>query len=313
MMDVSPYPGPSFGRSPRSAPSHTATPSSHKRMREDDAISYLHTEPPPKQQEPMSPKSASGANAGNGEGSCSSAMCVTPMAGFAADSATQALEVGVRWAVHQRQGPRSSQEDTACARMDETYFLHGYFAVYDGHGGSECSEYAACNLHSNVIASEHMPDLVPALKDGFLRTDAELLRQFSAVGGRRKGCDSGTAAVAMVVTADHLTVAHAGDCRALLIKRSSSVRAPSCSHAPSCLALRRSCHLGLTLCLHAPVPCPHSPCPSLSSPPITRPTTRRLLTATASRCDLTRSAESRQQAREWTRAATCACMITRCR
>ena len=54
-----------------------------------------------------------------------------------------------------------------------------------------------------------------ALQDGFLRTDAELLRR-AAAPPRRKGFDAGTAAVCMMVTDRALAMAHAGDCRAIL-------------------------------------------------------------------------------------------------
>lgn len=230
MMDVSPYPAPSFGRTPQSSCSHSATPSSHKRLREED-IAQLMAEPPLKQQEPwsspkrnsMSSDDGHGAGAPNAPGSggpSSSAMCVTPIAGFTTNSATAALEMGVRWAVHQRQGPRANQEDAAVARMDESSFPHAYFAVYDGHGGSVASEYCATSLHANVMNSDYMPALVPALQDGFLRTDAELLKTFSTRRG--KGNDQGTAAVVTLVTDAKLITAWAGDCRALLVKRSSS-------------------------------------------------------------------------------------------
>ncbi len=229
-MDVSPYPVPALGRTPLGATSHNATPSSHKRLREED-IQALLAEPPLKQQEPWSSPKRSGAHgcpedreggrgsSGSGEPS-TSAMCVTPIAGFTTNSATAALELGVRWAVHQRQGPRSTQEDTAVAKVDEQVFAHAYFGVFDGHGGAHASEYAAATLHSHVMRSDYMPALVPALQDGFLRTDAELLHHFSTRRG--KGNDQGTAAVVTLVTDDTLVTAWAGDCRALLVKRSSS-------------------------------------------------------------------------------------------
>ena len=33
------------------------------------------------------------------------------------------------------------------------------------------------HLHANIVNSSHFPDMQQALKDGFLRTDAELLRR----------------------------------------------------------------------------------------------------------------------------------------
>lgn len=57
------------------------------------------------------------------------------------------------------------------------------------------------------------------MQDGFLRTDAQLLRKASAVP-RRKQYSAGSAAVVMMAAQDTLALAHAGDCRAILVKRS---------------------------------------------------------------------------------------------
>lgn len=106
------------------------------------------------------------------------------------------------------------------ATVSERCFPHAYVGVFDGHGGSDASEYCADYLHDNIFGSGYMPqDVLAAMQDGFLRTDADLLRRASS---RRKATDVGTAAVTMLVTADALALAHAGDCRALLVKRSGS-------------------------------------------------------------------------------------------
>ena len=81
------------------------TPTSHKRMREDDELmQYLSEAQQPRQQrsssgDPMScPRSPihSGGTAG-------AHMCLTPMAGLGGQPAD---DMGVRFAAHQRQGPR---------------------------------------------------------------------------------------------------------------------------------------------------------------------------------------------------------------
>ena len=83
-------------------------------------------------------------------------------------------------------------------------------------------EHCAEHLHRNVLNSEYFPDFLPALQDGYLRTDASFL-QWAAMSQRRnKASDAGAAAVTCLVTASHLTLAHAGDCRAILIRRSST-------------------------------------------------------------------------------------------
>jgi serine/threonine protein phosphatase PrpC len=109
-----------------------------------------------------------------------------------------------------------------CKVADHRGLLHGYFGVFDGHGGAECSEYCADHLHDNVMNSTFLThDVLAAMQDGFLQTDAELLDAASAQP-RRKGYDAGTAAVCMFATPDKLLLAHAGDCRAVLVRRSGS-------------------------------------------------------------------------------------------
>lgn len=116
---------------------------------------------------------------------------------------------------------RRYQEDYVAAKLDETYFPHLYVGVFDGHGGATASEFCANHLHQNILESSHMPaDLLTAMQDGYLRTDADILRRASR--DRGKQAHVGSAAVTMLVTADALALAHAGDCRALLVKRSGS-------------------------------------------------------------------------------------------
>ena len=151
----------------------------------------------------------------------------TPLAGFANERASLADCIGIRWGCQQRQGPRSTQEDAVSCRVDTRGFDHGFFGVFDGHGGAVASEHAALRLHDNVLGSNHFPaDCLSALQDGFLRTDAELLRK-SAAPPRRKDDDCGAAAACVMVTHDAIAVAHAGDCRVLLVKRSSAGDGPS--------------------------------------------------------------------------------------
>lgn len=72
------------------------------------------------------------------------------------------------------------------------------------------------------MESQHFPDFVPALQDGFLRTDASFLAWAASRSRKTKESNTGAAAVSVIVTAHHLTLAHAGDCRAILVKRKGS-------------------------------------------------------------------------------------------
>ena len=98
-MGVSPCAPPPLGR----CDSQGNTPMSHKRMR--DEVDKILADPPllSKQKTLSPPRSPI---RGGGEAPSGSNMCVTPMAGFVADCETQAQQIGVRWAIHQRQGPR---------------------------------------------------------------------------------------------------------------------------------------------------------------------------------------------------------------
>lgn len=170
----------------------------------------------------QSPEHCGGQHACRRTPSAGSAMCLTPMAGAAASEGTsQAGQLlMLDWGSIQRQGPRSVQQDSICTRVEERHFPHAYFGVFDGHGGEEASEHCAQRLHENVLQSQLMPhDLLTSLQDGFLRTDAQLLHHASL---QPRGKMVGTAAVVMVATADHYALAHAGDCRAILVKRSGA-------------------------------------------------------------------------------------------
>jgi len=136
-----------------------------------------------------------------------SSMCLLPRS-----------ELGLRWGSAYSPGPRSTQEDRYVCCADEGCFPHAYFGVFDGHGGEAVAEHCAEHLHANIVSSSHFPDMEPALKDGFLRTDADFLQQALRSQGNKHSL-VGSAAVVMVATGQQLILAHAGDCRAVLVRR----------------------------------------------------------------------------------------------
>jgi serine/threonine protein phosphatase PrpC len=68
------------------------------------------------------------------------------------------------------------------------------------------------------VSSSHFPDMPQALKDAFLRTDADFLQQ-AMRSERKKDSLVGSAAVVVMATGHQLIMAHAGDCRAVLVRR----------------------------------------------------------------------------------------------
>ncbi|KAK9934595.1 hypothetical protein M0R45_021732 [Rubus argutus] len=84
----------------------------------------------------------------------------------------------------------------------------GFFGVYDGHGGSKAAEFAAENLHNNILEMmETCTETEEAFKAGYLKTDQEFLKQ---------GVGSGTCCVTALVDGREVIVSNVGDCRAVL-------------------------------------------------------------------------------------------------
>lgn len=100
--------------------------------------------------------------------------------------------------------------------------VHGctLLAVYDGHGGAACAEFASRTLPLRLYHSWCFPDATfrKSLMKAFLDTDRLFLHndEFS-------DDDSGTTALVSLITGNRLYVANAGDCRAILGKGDGSV------------------------------------------------------------------------------------------
>lgn len=104
-------------------------------------------------------------------------------------------------------------------------------AVFDGHGGSECSEFCAQNLERLLL--EHLPlhkDLEAVLHHTFLKLHSEYAAWATE---NDKGLRAGsTATVCLLRGGVELAVGHVGDSRAILC-RSGRVMELSYDHCPS--------------------------------------------------------------------------------
>ncbi|KAG0318211.1 Protein phosphatase 2C 2 [Linnemannia gamsii] len=89
-----------------------------------------------------------------------------------------------------------------------------FFAVYDGHGGSNVAKYSGEGLHKRIVADKAFAkgDLLAAIKNGFLEMD-RALRYDPEYGGDSSGC---TAITATITDKNVLYVGNAGDSRAVL-------------------------------------------------------------------------------------------------
>uniref|UniRef100_A0A8C9VVW3 Integrin-linked kinase-associated serine/threonine phosphatase n=1 Tax=Scleropages formosus TaxID=113540 RepID=A0A8C9VVW3_SCLFO len=92
-----------------------------------------------------------------------------------------------------------------------------YFAVFDGHGGSRASRFAAEHLHHTLALKfpkgevENLDKLVrKCLVDTFRQTDEDFLKQASS---QKPVWKDGSTATCMLVVNDTVYVANLGDSR----------------------------------------------------------------------------------------------------
>lgn len=110
-----------------------------------------------------------------------------------------------------------------------------YFAVLDGHGGTQVADHAAKQLHKNIMQQFRQKQVQPAsrdeklrgaIKEAFVQTDKEILSM-----SERKGCQLvGSTCVSALLhgnpklgTALRLVVANLGDSRAVLCRAGVAV------------------------------------------------------------------------------------------
>ncbi|XP_041748223.1 protein phosphatase 1B-like isoform X2 [Coregonus clupeaformis] len=150
---------------------------------------------------------------------------------------------GLRYGLSSMQGWRVEMEDAHTATVGLPQGLHdwSFFAVYDGHAGSRVANYASKHLLGHIITHSMGPPgpegVTPApavetvktgIRTGFLKID-EHMRNFSDL---RNGMDrSGSTAVAVLLSPEHLYFINCGDSRAVLY-RNTHVCFSTLDHKP---------------------------------------------------------------------------------
>ena len=87
-----------------------------------------------------------------------------------------------------------------------------YYAVFDGHAGTDAAAHAAAHLHEHVIESASYPaDPVAAFSEAFVKCDQEFVT---------KSKKSGTTAICSLIKGDTIYTAWLGDSQAVLSKDS---------------------------------------------------------------------------------------------
>lgn len=91
-----------------------------------------------------------------------------------------------------------------------------YFAVFDGHNGSEAAAYGAAQMHQNVLQSmtQNNLDAIPSIVEAFEQLDNAFIEKC-----RNGKVKSGSTVVLSLIMQDKLYVAWVGDSQAVLAKR----------------------------------------------------------------------------------------------
>ena len=126
---------------------------------------------------------------------------------------------------HGLQGKRPTMEDeTVCAdSMTAGGSSVGFYAVYDGHGGSQASSFVKAHLHTAFIDNMRKgQDMRMSLWSAFATTDAAFEKMHGADDSASRDLSGTTAAVA-VVNGRTVLVGNVGDSRVVLSRNGTAV------------------------------------------------------------------------------------------
>lgn len=150
----------------------------------------------------------------------------TPSAAAGRDMDVVEVE-GDGYAVYCKKGKREAMEDRFSAAINlQGDSKQACFGIFDGHGGAKAAEFAAESLQKNImdeIDKRGDAEVEEAVKNGYLRTDADFLKE--DVWG-------GSCSVTALIRKGNLVISNAGDCRAVL-SRKGVAEALTSDHRPS--------------------------------------------------------------------------------
>ncbi|KAJ4896410.1 putative protein phosphatase 2C 49 [Raphanus sativus] len=149
-------------------------------------------------------------------------------------------------------GPKRSMEDEHICVDDLSSQLgclfelpkpSAFYAVFDGHGGSEAATYVKQNAirllfeddkfpQTSEVNSVYVEEVETSLRNAFLQADLALAEDCSI------SSSTGTTALAALISGRILMVANAGDCRAVLCRKGKAIEM-SHDHRPINLPERR--------------------------------------------------------------------------
>lgn len=149
---------------------------------------------------------------------------------------TQAAPFSFEAFIAERKGERDEMQDAHCILTDLIQSLEKplpsfvsqlvYFGIFDGHNGARASQFAAQNLHLNIVKKFPKGDIQnvdrevkKCLLDAYKRTDDEFLQKASEASPSWK---DGSTGVTILGVDDVIYVANIGDSRAVLCREGES-------------------------------------------------------------------------------------------
>lgn len=140
---------------------------------------------------------------------------------------------GVRYGLSSMQGWRVEMEDahTAVIGLPHGLNMWAFFAVYDGHAGSQVARYCCEHLLEHITSNpdfrgggpgggseiSHPEPSVESVKNGIRTGFLQIDEHMRAISERKHGSDrSGSTAVGIMISPSHFYFINCGDSRALL-------------------------------------------------------------------------------------------------
>lgn len=110
-----------------------------------------------------------------------------------------------------------------------------FFAIYDGHGGSMCSDYLRDNLHHYIIKDPQFPsNPKEAIKRGFQAAESDFITNYALDPYGELADRSGSCAVVCLIVDNAIYIANVGDSRAVMSSNfGSTVSSLSEDHKPN--------------------------------------------------------------------------------
>ncbi|XP_071720323.1 LOW QUALITY PROTEIN: probable protein phosphatase 2C 43 [Rutidosis leptorrhynchoides] len=163
------------------------------------------------------------------------------------ESCSTKFSPSIRSGSHTDVGCRKSNQDEHICIDDVSNTLGGslyqwplptsFYAVFDGHGGSEASSYMKENAMKLFFLDSHLPQQTSDIDDLFLQQledsycKAFLLADKALADECSISDYCGTTALTALILGKHLIIANAGDCRAVLCRNGIAVQM-SQDHTP---------------------------------------------------------------------------------